>query len=48
MYLVRHDPLKARIEEQFDMPDRTVELLIAFLRQGDGCLSNRAREEEFA
>lgn len=30
------------------MPDRTVDLLLAFLRQNSGKLSNRARNKEFA
>lgn len=47
-YLARHDRMTAFITDRFDMPDRLVETLIAFLRQGDGRLSKRARGKEFA
>lgn len=47
-YLARHDRMKAWLADRFDMPDRYVELLIAFLRQGNGRLSKRALEKEFA
>jgi hypothetical protein len=47
-YLARHDKMKQFITEQYDMPDRTVELLINFLNQGGGTLSGRARGKEFS
>jgi len=46
-YLARHDALKTWIETHFDMPERKTELLIGFLRQGQGRLSKRARSQEF-
>jgi Fic family protein len=46
-YLVRHDRMKTFLAEYFDMPERTMEILIGFLRQNDGKLSKRAREKEF-
>ncbi len=47
-YLEKHDRLKSYIQEYFEMPDRTVSLLINFLHQGQGKLSKRAREKEFS
>lgn len=46
-YLVSHDQLKTFIKNHFDMPEKTMELLIHFLRQGDGKLSKRSKEKEF-
>ena len=46
--LRRHDAMMAWLEERFEMPDNTATLLIGFLRQGEGTLSKRAREKEFA
>lgn len=36
------------LDDEFEMPDRTVALLIRFLEQNEGKLSKRARENEFA
>jgi Fic family protein len=36
------------IQQVVDMPDRSIERLRAFLQQGDGHLSKRARTKEFA
>jgi hypothetical protein len=47
-YLERHDRMKGFIAEHFEMPDKLAETLIAFLRQGDGKFSNRARGKEFS
>jgi len=47
-FLRRYDQFRARIEEIIDMPARTSDLLFQFLRQNDGRLSKRARENEFA
>ena len=38
----------AGIENMIDMPERTLNNLLGFLRQNDGKLSKRARESEFA
>jgi Fic family protein len=46
-YLSRHDEMLSFIDEHFDMPDKLSENLVAFLRQGNGKLSKRAREKEF-
>lgn len=46
-YLERHDRMKNFIGEHFEMPDKLVETLIAFLRQGGGKFSQRARTKEF-
>lgn len=47
-YLQRYDRMKRFLDDMFEMPDKTVDLLIQFLRQGDGTLSVRARSKEFA
>lgn len=47
-YLVRHEQMRKWIADHFEMPDRIAELLISFLRQGNGKLSRRALEKEFA
>jgi hypothetical protein len=47
-YLQAFDRFAAAVQDIVDMPDRTVDLLHRFLRQGDGQLSQRARQREFA
>ncbi|MEZ5069517.1 MAG: Fic family protein [Bacteroidales bacterium] len=47
-YLKNYDQLKAWLDDNFEMPDTTVALLIRFLEQNNGELSNRARTKEFA
>ena len=47
-YLQRYDEMKAFVNNYIDMPDRTADLLIRFLHQNDGKLSNRARSKEFS
>ena len=47
LYLERYDRMKGAINERFDMPDHIADLLIRFLEQNDGSLSNRAKEKEF-
>lgn len=46
-YLEQYDQLKTAINEQFDMPDHLVDLLIRFLQQNKGILSQRAKGKEF-
>lgn len=46
-YLQRYDEFKKFIDAHFDMPDSTVSLLLRFLEQNGGRLSNRARNKEF-
>ena len=47
-YLRQYDKMKAFVDDCIDMPDRTVSLLINFLHQNNGKLSNRARSKEFS
>ncbi len=47
LYLRRYDEMKGAINERFDMPDHLADLLIRFLEQNRGNLSNRAKEKEF-
>jgi hypothetical protein len=47
-YLTKYDLLKDFIKNYVDMPDRLIDLLIRFLNQNDGRLSNRARGKEFS
>jgi len=46
-YLIRYDQMKSYIDKHFEMPDKTVSLLIRFLEQNKGKLSDRARKNEF-
>ncbi|QOZ66559.1 Fic family protein [Bradyrhizobium arachidis] len=47
-FLRSFDAFRAGIENMIDMPERTLNNLFGFLRQNDGKLSKRARENEFA
>ena len=47
-YLQKYNEMKAWLDDLFEMPDRTVALLIRFLEQNNGKLSKRAKEKEFA
>lgn len=47
-YLQKYDTLKAGINDKFQMPDKTVDLLIRFLEQNNGRLSVRDRQKEFS
>jgi len=46
-YLRKYDAMKAWLDDRFQMPDKTVALLIRFLEQNENALSKRAREKEF-
>lgn len=46
-YLTNFDQFKRYLENEFDMPDKIVALLVRFLEQNNGKLSQRARENEF-
>jgi hypothetical protein len=46
-YLENYDRFVAGVQDVVDMPARTADLLHRFLRQGDGKLSQRARDKEF-
>ncbi len=47
-YLKNFDEMKAWLDDNFEMPDKTVALLIRFLDQNNGTLSIRARTREFS
>ena len=46
-YLQKYDALKSWLDDTFQMPDKTVALLIRFLEQNNSAISKRAREKEF-
>lgn len=46
-YLKKYDILNEFIKNYIDMPDKHVDLLIRFLSQNNGKISQRAREREF-
>lgn len=46
-YLEKFDLMKDYLDNHFEIPDKTVALLIRFLEQGNGKLSERARAGEF-
>ena len=47
-YLNHYDEMKEYLDDAYEMPDKTVNLLIRFLEQGSGQLSKRRREKEFS
>ena len=47
-YLLKFDEFKSWLDDKFEMPDKLVSLLVRFLEQNDGVLSERARTKEFA
>ncbi len=46
-YLHQYDEFKYKIEQSYEMPDKMIALLVRFLAQGEGKLSNRVKEKEF-
>jgi hypothetical protein len=46
-YLKKYDEFKQFVDDEFEMPDNTVALLVRFLEQNNGILSQRARKKEF-
>jgi len=46
-YLEKYDLMKDYLDNLFEMPDKTVALLVRFLTQGKGKLSERAKSKEF-
>ena len=46
-YLGKYDLMKNYLDNEFEMPDKTVALLTRFLEQGSGKLSERARTKVF-
>ena len=47
-YLENYDQMKTWLDDNYEMPDKTVALLIRFLEQNKGSLSIRARIREFS
>lgn len=47
-YLTNYDAFKNFIDEEFEMPDKLISILVRFLEQNGGILSNRAKEKEFS
>ena len=47
-YIYKYDEFKRFIDNQFEMPDKLVSMLVRFLEQNNGSLSNRAKAIEFA
>lgn len=47
-YPERYDQMKDYLDNYFEMPDKTVALLVRFLEQGNGKLFERAKTEEFS
>lgn len=47
-YLQKYDDMKRYLDDTFQMPDKTVAMLIRFLEQNNGKLSKRALEKEFS
>ena len=47
-YLVKYDLLNDFVKNYIDMPDKSVDLLIRFLNQNNGKLSQRALDREFS
>jgi hypothetical protein len=45
-YLMRYDEFKRFLDNEFEMPDKTVSMLIRFLEQNKGKLSKRAQQKE--
>lgn len=48
IYLTHYDEFKKYLDDAFEMPDKTVALLVRFLGQNQGQFSIRAREKEFS
>ena len=46
-YLEQYDQFKRFLDEEFEMPDKTVAHLVRFLEHNNGKLSKRARDKEF-
>jgi len=46
-YLYRYDEMKRYLDNIYEMPDRLVALIVRFLEQNNGTLSERAKSKEF-
>jgi hypothetical protein len=47
-YLEKYGLMKIFLEDYFEMPDKLIALLVRFLEQGKGKLSERAKSKEFS
>jgi hypothetical protein len=47
-YLKKYDTFKQFLDNRYEMPDNMVSLLVGFLEQGNGTLSERSRKKEFS
>ena len=47
-YLQQYDQFKNYLDNNFEMPDKMVALLVKYLSQNNGVLSNKKRENDFA
>ena len=47
-YIYKYDEFKRFIDDKFEMPDKLVAMLVRFLEQNNGTLSNRALSKEFS
>jgi hypothetical protein len=47
-YLQKYDEFKRYLDNHFEMPDKTVAILVRFLEQNEGVLSKRALKKEFS
>ena len=45
-YIQKFDAMRNWLDDEFQMPDKTIALLVRFLEQGNGKLSKRAKEKE--
>jgi len=45
-YIQKFDAMKIWLDNEFQMPDKTIALLVRFLEQGNGKFSKRAKENE--
>ena len=46
-YLSKYDEFKRFLDNDFEMPDKTVALIVRFLEQGNGKLSKPSKDKEF-
>ncbi len=46
-YLKKYDAIKVFLEDNYEMPDKTIALLVRFLEQNNGKFSDRAKSKEF-
>lgn len=46
-YLEKYDRMKVYLDNYFEMPDKTVAVIVRFLQQGNGTLSESSKNKEF-